>query len=43
MFASRAYVYQYLRCGVELDDFTGAFAHLEQVVLNYKSLRMGGG
>ena len=38
MLVSRAYVYQYVRHGIEIEDFNGAFAQLEQAILNYKGL-----
>ncbi|EDO39408.1 predicted protein [Nematostella vectensis] len=38
MFASRAYVHQYLRFGISEDAFVDSFACLEQVVKNYYSL-----
>ena len=38
MFASRAYVYQYQKYGLEEDDFVDSFACLEQVLANYGQL-----
>ena len=35
MFASRAYVHQYLRYGSTEDDFVDSFASVEQVIKNY--------
>lgn len=39
MFASRAYVHQYLKHGLSEEDFVDSFACLEQVVHNYKNIR----
>ncbi|KAK7477418.1 hypothetical protein BaRGS_00031320 [Batillaria attramentaria] len=38
MFASRAYVHQYVKHGMSEEDFLDAFVTLEQVVSSYKSL-----
>lgn len=38
MFASRAYVHQYLKFGISEDEFVDSFASLEQVIKNYSSL-----
>lgn len=38
MFASRAYVHQYIRYGISEDDFVDNFAFLEQILKNYRSL-----
>ena len=38
MFASRAYIHQYLRYGISEDDFVDNFAFLEQVLNSYMSL-----
>lgn len=38
MFASRAYVHQYLKFGMSEDEFVDSFACLEQVIKNYSSL-----
>ena len=38
MFQSRAYVHQYLRCGLEEEDFLGSFAQLEEAVSKYRGL-----
>ena len=38
MFASRAYVHQYIRHGLVDADFVDCFATLEQVIANYRQL-----
>ena len=38
MFASRAYVHQYMRRGMSEEDFLDAFVTLEQVVSSYSTL-----
>lgn len=38
MFSSRAYVHQYQKHGLEVDDFVDCFAGLEQVLASYKCL-----
>ena len=38
MFASRAYVHQYLKHGLTEEDFVDGFACLEQVVASYKKI-----
>lgn len=38
MFASRAYVHQYIQRGLSEEDFLDAFVMLEQVVASYKKL-----
>jgi tubulin delta len=38
MFGSRAYVNQYLRHGMEEENFLDCFASLEQIIANYKHL-----
>ena len=38
MFTSRAYAHQYLRFGLELDDFSFAFSRLEQALFDYREL-----
>ena len=38
MFASRAYVHQYVRRGMNEEDFLDAFVTLEQVVSSYGAL-----
>ena len=38
MFASRAYVHQYLRHGLCEEDFIDGFACLEQVIASYNKL-----
>ncbi|KAK2187236.1 hypothetical protein NP493_172g02018 [Ridgeia piscesae] len=38
MFASRAYVHQYMKHGLTEDDFLDSFAGLEQIISNYKKL-----
>ena len=38
MFASRAYVHQYVRRGMSEEDFLDAFVTLEQVVSSYGAL-----
>ncbi|XP_070572249.1 tubulin delta chain-like [Ptychodera flava] len=38
MFASRAYVHQYLRYGLNEEDFVDSFAGLEQIVASYTEL-----
>ena len=38
MFASRAYIHQYLKHGLEEEDFMDSFACLEQVLSSYKHL-----
>eukprot|EP00058_Branchiostoma_floridae_P002056 XP_002587544.1 hypothetical protein BRAFLDRAFT_115601 [Branchiostoma floridae] len=38
MFASRAYVHQYLKYGIAEEDFLDSFATLEQVISNYSNL-----
>ncbi|XP_063152497.1 tubulin delta chain isoform X2 [Candoia aspera] len=38
MFASKAYVHQYSKFGIEEDDFLGCFTTLEQVIASYSSL-----
>ena len=36
MFQSRAYVHQYLKHGLEIEDFSSSFARLEQTVHSYR-------
>uniref|UniRef100_A0A8C6X7U6 Tubulin delta chain n=1 Tax=Naja naja TaxID=35670 RepID=A0A8C6X7U6_NAJNA len=38
MFASKAYIHQYSKFGIEEDDFLGCFTTLEQVIASYSSL-----
>ena len=38
MFASRAYVHQYLKYGLSEEDFVDSFAGLEQVIKSYQNL-----
>jgi len=38
MFTSRAYAHQYLRFGLEVDDFIFAFSRLEQALFDYREL-----
>jgi tubulin delta len=38
MFLSRAYIHQYIKNGLEMDDFVSVFAKLEQVLSNYKKI-----
>ena len=38
MFASRAYLHQYTKCGLEENDFVDCFAVLEQVIADYRQL-----
>ncbi|XP_034290468.1 tubulin delta chain [Pantherophis guttatus] len=38
MFASKAYIHQYSKFGIEEDDFLGCFTTLEQVIASYGSL-----
>lgn len=38
MFASRAYIHQYIQHGLEEERFMDCFATLEQVIHNYKKL-----
>ncbi|XP_066118826.1 tubulin delta chain isoform X3 [Saccopteryx bilineata] len=39
MFASKAYIHQYTKFGIEEDDFLDSFTLLEQVVASYRTLR----
>ncbi|XP_058532527.1 tubulin delta chain isoform X3 [Ochotona princeps] len=38
MFASKAYIHQYMKFGVEEEDFLDSFTLLEQVIASYRSL-----
>ncbi|XP_029302299.1 LOW QUALITY PROTEIN: tubulin delta chain [Cottoperca gobio] len=39
MFASRAYIHQYLKFGISEEDFLDSFTSLEQVISSYNQLR----
>ncbi|XP_059186776.1 tubulin delta chain isoform X3 [Centropristis striata] len=39
MFASRAYIHQYIKFGISEEDFLDSFTSLEQVISSYKQLR----
>uniref|UniRef100_F7FIE1 Tubulin delta chain n=1 Tax=Callithrix jacchus TaxID=9483 RepID=F7FIE1_CALJA len=38
MFASKAYIHQYTKCGIEEEDFLDSFTLLEQVIASYCNL-----
>lgn len=39
MFASKAYIHQYTKFGIEEEDFLDSFTLLEQVIASYCNLR----